>query len=194
MNKIRHVLAFLTAAALLGGGPAAAEPYLLDKSHAQVTFSVDHLGFSSVQGTFREFDAEINFSPNRVEESEVRFVIQVDSVDTQWPQRDQHLLSKDFFDAQQFPEIVFESRSITPNGADTAVIVGDLTMAGQTREVNLDAKLNRLGPSPFDPARTIAGFVVTGEIDRTQFGMDFAAPAIGVTVPFRVDLEISPAG
>ncbi|MEM9046511.1 MAG: YceI family protein [Pseudomonadota bacterium] len=194
MHQVARIFAILSTFALAWSTPTLAEPYVLDKSHAHVTFTVDHLGFSTVQGTFRTFDAEIEFSPEKVEESKVLFVIQVDSVDTQWPARDKHLKSKDFFDAKKYPEIVFESKSVTPNGTETAVIVGDLTMVGQTREVQLDARLNLIGPSPFNPAVTIAGFVVTGEIDRSQFGMNFAAPAIGVQIPVRIDLEITPAG
>ncbi|MEM1278245.1 MAG: YceI family protein [Pseudomonadota bacterium] len=194
MRQITKTLAATGLALFLAASPAASEPYILDKSHAHVTFSVDHLGFSTVQGSFREFDAEIAFSPEKVEETQVRFVIQAASVDTQWPARDEHLRSKDFFNAKKYPEIIFQSKTVTPNGTDTAVIIGDLTMVGETREVSLEAKLNKMGPSPFNPDVKIAGFTVTGEIDRSQFGINFAAPAIGVQIPVRIDLEISPAG
>ncbi|MEM9097044.1 MAG: YceI family protein [Pseudomonadota bacterium] len=194
MRQITKTLAATGLALFLAASPAASEPYILDKSHAHVTFSVDHLGFSTVQGSFREFDAEIAFSPEKVEETQVRFVIQAASVDTQWPARDEHLRSKDFFNAKKYPEIIFQSKTVTPNGTDTAVIIGDLTMVGETREVSLEARLNKMGPSPFNPDVKIAGFTVTGEIDRSQFGINFAAPAIGVQIPIRIDLEISPAG
>ncbi|MEM6906049.1 MAG: YceI family protein, partial [Pseudomonadota bacterium] len=91
------------------------------------------------------------------------------------------------------PEITFESTSVTPTGADTADVTGNLTMIGETREVTLQATLNRMGPSPFNPDKTVAGFTVTGEIDRTEFGMNFAAPAVGTVIPVRIDLEMSPA-
>ncbi len=182
----------LAAAATLAA-PAFAEPYVLDKSHAHVKFSVDHLGFSLTHGQFREFDAEIDFDPENVEAAQVRFVIQAASVDTFWEARDQHIRGKDFFDVANHPEIVFESTKIVKTGEDTADITGDLTLRGETREITLDATLNKIGPSPFDPTKTVAGFAVTGEIDRTEFGITYAAPAVGVIIPVEIHLEMSPA-
>jgi len=187
------LLSMVSAGALALAAPALAEPYVLDKSHAHVKFSVDHLGFSETHGQFREFDAEIDFDPENVEAARVRFVIDAASVDTFWEARDEHIRGGDFFDVANHPEIVFESTSVEPTGADTAKIRGNLTLRGVTREVVLDAKLNKLGPSPFDPSKTVAGFRVSGEIDRTEFGMTYAAPAVGVIVPIEVHLEMSPA-
>ncbi|MEM8698444.1 MAG: YceI family protein [Pseudomonadota bacterium] len=194
--RLTHLItatATAAALALATHSTALAAPYILDKSHAHVTFSVDHLGFSTTQGRFREFDAEIEFSPDAVENTQLRFVIDAASVDTLWEKRDNHLRSKDFFDVANHPEIVFESTSVTPTGPDTADVTGNLTMVGVTNEVTLKAVLNQLGPSPFNPAKTIAGFTVTGEIDRSAFGITFAAPAVGTVIPVRIDLEISPA-
>ncbi|MEM7506894.1 MAG: YceI family protein [Pseudomonadota bacterium] len=185
-------LAFVAGAGLTGAASAA--PYIMDKSHSQITFTVDHLGFSSVHGQFRSFEAQIDFTPDRVEETRVRFVIDAASVETFWEARDKHLRSKDFFNVDVYPEIIFESTSVSPTGPDTAVVSGNLTMVGQTHPVTFDAKLNNLGPSPFNPSQTIAGFTVTGELDRTDYGMTFAAPAVGTTIPIRIDLEISPGG
>lgn len=174
--------------------PALAEPYIVDKSHAIITFSVDHLGFSTVHGMFREFDAQIDFDPEAVEDTRVRFVIDPASVDTYWDKRDEHLRSADFFDVGSHPEIVFESTSVTPTGGESAEVAGNLTIKGVTKEVIFEAELNKLGPSPFDPSITIAGFTATGEIDRTEFGMGYAAPDVGAVIPIRIDLEMSPAG
>lgn len=185
----------VAAAALLAlAAPVAAEPYVVDKSHASIGFQVDHLGFSTVSGRFREFDARIDFDPEAVEDTRVRFVVDPGSIDTNWTRRDDHLKSPDFFHVEEHPEIVFESISVTPTGAETARVTGNLTMKGITREVTLDAALNKIGPSPFDPSVTIAGFTATGEIDRTEFDMGFGAPDIGGDVVLRVDLEMSPAG
>ncbi len=190
---MRTTLRALIAAAALATAPAFAEPYVLDKSHAHVKFSVDHLGFSETHGQFRAFDAEIDFDPENVEAASVRFVIEAASVDTFWEARDNHIRGADFFDAANHPQIVFVSTSVEPTGADTAKIRGDLTLRGVTREVVFDAKLNKIGPSPFDPSKTVAGFAISGEIDRTEFGITYAAPAVGVIVPFEVHLEMSPA-
>ena len=68
-----------------------------------------------------------------------------------------------------------------------------MTIIGVTNEVTLSARLNKIGPSPFDPSKSIAGFTVEGEIDRTKFGMSYAAPAVGSIIPIRIELEMSPA-
>ena len=191
MTKSAAALAAMLA--LGAAAPAVAAPWVIDRSHAAVTFEVDHLGFSAVHGIFREFDARIDFDPEAVEETRLSVVIDAASVDTFWAARDEHIRGEDFFDVANHPEIVFESTSVTPTGAETADVTGELTMIGETREVTFEAVLNRIGPSPFDPERTIAGFTVTGEIDRTDWGMDYAAPAVGAAIPIRVDLEMSPA-
>lgn len=182
------------AIAIALAAPAAAEPYVMDKSHASVGFRVDHLGFSAVSGQFREFDAQIDFDPKAVEDTRVRFVIDAASIDTNWRQRDEALRGADFFDVARYPQIVFESTAVTPTGANRARVEGRVTLRGVTREVAFDAVLNKIGPSPFDPDLTVAGFTVTGEIDRTEFDMGFGAPDIGGEVVLRVDLEMSPAG
>ncbi|MEM1382096.1 MAG: YceI family protein [Pseudomonadota bacterium] len=183
------------AATLVFAAPSLAlsNPYVLDRSHAHVTFEVDHLGFSTVHGQFREFDAQIEFDPENVESTKVRFVIEAASIDTLWEERDKHLRAADFFDVENHPQIVFESTSVKPTGGETAEVTGNLTMRGVTNEVTVLATLNKLGPSPFDPNRTVAGFTVSGDIDRTDFGMSYAAPAVSAIIPLRVDLEMSPA-
>jgi len=173
--------------------PAAAQPYVLDKSHAVISFTVDHLGFSDVKGVFQEFDAEIQLDPDAVENSSVRFVIDAASVNTFWPKRDEHIRGEDFLNVDAYPNIVFESTEITPTGGDTADVRGNLTIRDMTREVTFEAELNKMGPSPFDPDKTIAGFTVAGEIDRTEFGVDYAAPAVGAVIPVTISLEMSPA-
>ncbi|MEM1343493.1 MAG: YceI family protein [Pseudomonadota bacterium] len=185
---------FAAATALaLASAPASAEPYVLDKSHAVISFTVDHLGFSSTKGVFQEFDAEISFDPEAVEDSSVRFVIQAASVNTFWPARDKHIRDADFLHVEEYPEIVFVSTKITPAGGETAKIEGDLTIRGETRPMVFEATLNKIGPSPFDPSKTIAGFDITGVIDRTDFGINYAAPAVGTEIPVTISLEMSPA-
>lgn len=190
---IFRAIALSAALAFATASPASAEPYVLDKSHAQITFTASHLGFSTVHGQFREFDAQIDFNPEMVEQTRVRFVIQTASVDTLWPARDEHLRSPEFFDSENHPEMIFESTTVVPTGGQTARVDGNLTIRGVTKEVSFDAELNQIGPSPFDPTKTIAGFTATGEVDRTLFGMDYAAPAVSAIIPVRIDLEMSPA-
>lgn len=185
----------LLLAATLATAPLAvqAAPYVLDKSHAHVTFEVGHLGFSTVHGQFRKFDADIDFDPGNVEATKVSFEIDAASVDTFWEARDKHIRGKDFFDVKNYPKITFATTSVTPTGAETADVTGNLTLRGVTQPITLQAKLNKIGPSPFNPNQTIAGFTITGEIDRTKFGVNYAAPAVSAIVPIKLELEMSPA-
>jgi polyisoprenoid-binding protein YceI len=173
--------------------PAAAEPYKLDKSHAAVTFQVSHLGFSTTHGFFRNFDADIDFDPDSMETSSVNFTIDAASVDTLWAARDKHVKNKDFLNVEAHPTITFMSKKVVLTSAETATVTGDMTLLGQTHEETFDVVLNKMGPSPFNPALQIAGFAVSGEIDRTKYGMGYGAPAIGGTISLQVDLEMSPA-
>jgi len=173
--------------------PVAAEPWTIDRDHAYVSFRASHLGFSDVLGLFREFEADIDFDPEAVEAASVAFRIAADSVETFHDRRDDHLRSEDFLDAANHPEIVFVSREVRLTSADTAEVVGDLTIRGVTHEETFAVTLNRIGPSPFDRELTIAGFRIEGEIDRRRYGSTFGAPAIGALVPIVMEFEASPA-
>lgn len=193
-SALKALAAASTFAVGLIAVPAQAEPWKIDPAHGAVTFSVEHLGFSITQGRFRKFDAEIDFDPENIEAASVAFTIDAASVDTNWPERDKHVKSGDFLGVEEFPEITFVSKSVRLIDGDTAEVTGDLTIRDVTREETFTATMRRLGPSPFNPEQQVAGFVVEGEIDRTDYGVSYGAPAIGVTVPLRVDMEISPAG
>jgi polyisoprenoid-binding protein YceI len=172
---------------------ASAEPWKVDKAHTSVTFEVEHLGFSITQGLFREFDAKIDFDPENIESASIKFSIVAESVDTNWPARDKHVRSKDFLDADNHENLTFESTKVRLSSSDTAEVTGNFSMRGETHEEVFTAKLKRIGPSPFNPQQTVAGFIIEGEIDRTKYGVAYGAPAIGGIIPIRVDMEISPA-
>ena len=174
--------------------PAFSAPWKLDKDHVHVTFTVSNIGFSITQGQFREFDAEIDFDPENIETASVVFTLVAESVDTNSQARDRHVKSKDFLDVANFPIIRFTSTKVRLIDERTAEITGDMTMKGVTKEEVFTAKLIRIGPSPFNPADTIAGFSVEGVLDRTAYGVSYGAPAIGVEVPIRIDIQMNPAG
>lgn len=185
--------AFAAALALAAAPSLAAGPWVIDKQHAQITFAADHLGFSVVQGRFREFDADILFDPEDIAATEIKVVIQTASVDTGLDVRDTHIRSSDFLDAAAHPEITFVSTAVRKTAERTAEVTGDLTLAGETRRVTFEAVLNQIGPSPFNPSQIIAGFVVTGEIERSEWGITFGGKNFAAVVPVRIDLEMSPA-
>lgn len=186
---IRALSAALVATAILAS-PLSAESWKLDKSHVHATFMADHLGFSTVQGQFRTLDAEIDFDPDNIENASVKVMIDAASLDTGWPARDKHVKSKDFLDVKNHPEITFVSKTVRLTGENTADVMGDLTIRGVTRKETFKATMRRLAPSPFNPDQIIAGFEVFGEVDRTNYGMSYGAPAIGVIIPIRFDVQI----
>ncbi|MEQ8964797.1 MAG: YceI family protein [Azospirillaceae bacterium] len=187
-------LALAASATALAPATAVAESqaFAFDKSHTHILFFVDHLGFSAVQGEFLDYEGELTLDTEDPANSSVAVTIDVASLDSGHPPRDEHLLDADFFDAEAYPEMTFASTRVEPTGEDTALVHGDLTIKGVTRPVVLDTRLNGLGPNPFAPDQTIAGFSATTEIARSDFGMDFGLPAIGDTVEIRIEIEASP--
>ena len=189
----------LGAALLVTGLSSAAQaepkPYTLDKSHTAVTFKVDHLGYSLTHGFFTEFDADIMYDAEEPENSSVTFTIDAASIDTLWEARDEHVRGKDFLDVENNAQIVFKSKKIEMDGDNNAKLTGDLTILGETNEETFDVKLNKSAPSPLPglKGRVISGFSITGEIDRTVYGVTYAAGAVGNIIPVQVDLEIYPA-
>ena len=184
----------LLASSLIAAPIAAtAGPWTLDKSHAHVTFSVDHLGFSTTQGAFRSFDMEIDFDPENIGATSVSATIDASSVDTFFAKRDDHIKSADFLDVGTHPTITFATTAVAQTGDNTADVTGDLTILGTTQAVTFQAELVKLGPSPFNPDLTVAGMRVTGEIDRAAFGVNYGVPAIGQVIPVEINFEMSPA-
>ena len=188
---LRSALFAAALAAMPMSGTAA--PWTLDKSHAHITFSIDHLGFSTTQGAFRDFDMEIDFDPEDIAKTSVSVTVDAASVDTFFAKRDDHIKSADMLDVSSHPTITFVSTGVVKTGDATADVTGDLTILGTTQSVTFAAELVNLGPSPFDPDKTIAGMSVSGLIDRTAFGVSYGAPAIGTEIPVSIDFEMSPA-
>jgi polyisoprenoid-binding protein YceI len=143
----------------------------LDEVHTKVGFAVKHMGVSTVRGEFREFDGGIESA----EDGSLRAwgTVQAASVSTNQEQRDEHLRSADFFDAEKYPEIRFESRSIERVDEENYRIAGDLTIHGVTNPVELNAELGGVEHGPEGELRT--GFEVTGQLSRKDYGMRFNA-------------------
>lgn len=182
----RYLTPLAIAASLAFAAPAIAADYKIDSTHVHTVFRVSHLGFSTTVGQFDEISGTIQFDQENAAEGSVDVTIQTASIDTANEKRDEHLRGSDFFDVENHPTMTFKSTAIEVTGEDTAKITGDLTILGVTKPVVLDAKLNKAGPHPMDAERYVAGFAATTTIDRTDFGMDYAAPALGA----EVDIEI----
>jgi len=163
--------------------------YNLDIAHSSVAFVVRHLMVSKVRGTFHGFDGTITVAQDPTE-SGVTATVQVATVDTRDQQRDAHLRSPDFFDAETFPAMTFTSTRVLPAGGTDWKVEGDLTIHGVTRSVVLDVEFNGGTGDPYGGTRI--GFSASTEIDREDFGMTFnmALETGGVMVSKVVKIEI----
>lgn len=186
---MKSLYALALGAALLASA-ANAEPYELDKSHATVSFTADHLGFSMTHGFFTKMDADIDYDEENPENSTVVFTIDAASVNTLWKARDEHVRNSDFLDVKNHPELVFKSTKVEMTGEKTAKLTGDLTIRGITHEEVFDVTLRRADPSPFGQPKYIIGFSAETVIDRSKYGIKYAIPAIPAEIPVKVDLEI----
>jgi len=179
----------LPATALL----AAPEKYTVDPSHSQVVFSYDHAGFSTTFGMFSGFEGEVMFDQDRPENSSVTVSIATQALFTGWSARDeQFVASGNFLDPVEFPVVTFASTGIEVTGEETALITGDLTLNGVTRQVVLDARLNALVEDyPFPPfnGKAAAGFSATATLIRSDFNLGLYAPYIADEVELDISIE-----
>ena len=189
----RSVLAGLGLALALSGSAFAADSYKLDPSHSQVLFSYDHLGFSTTYGLISGFDGELQLDPENIENSSVKLEMTLaDVMNTGWKDRDDHFLSADFFNVEQNPVVTFTSTKVEKTGDQTAKVTGDLTIAGKTQEVVLDAKLNQMGKHPVNQ-KDWAGFDATVTLKRSDFGVEKFAPYVSDEVDVRISVEAEKA-
>lgn len=168
--------------------PACADNYTINSANSRIAFSVRHL-LGTARGEFGKFAGTIEVDPSQPERSSVNVKIQVASIDTKIRKRDDHLLSAEFFDAKQFPEITFRSRSVKRTGPDRGDIVGNLTMHGITRPLTLHVKLATPLVAGAAPERT-RWVVTTDPIRRKDFGLIFGSTAETVS---GIGKEVVPA-
>ncbi len=148
---------------------AATNTWTVDKTHSNVDFSVKHMVISTVRGTFREFDATVDIYEGNPSASRVLATIDVASIDTNVPDRDAHLRSDDFFNAEQFPKMTFESTRVEYAGGEDFKVVGNLTIRDVTREVVLEGQFGGRIQDPWGNDR--AAFSAQGEISRKDFNV-----------------------
>jgi polyisoprenoid-binding protein YceI len=142
--------------------------WTVDPTHSSVGFEVKHMKIATVRGRFREFEGTLEAAED-VSESRAWGAADVTSIDTNNADRDTHLRSADFFDADHYPRITYESTAIRPLGGPDYEVTGDLTIKEVTRSVTLNARIEGAGEDPWGKERV--GVSVSGTINRTEFGL-----------------------
>ena len=172
---------------------AAPQTYTLDPSHSQVLFSYNHLGFSTTYGMFSGFEGTVTLDEEDPSASSIDVTIPVDSMITGWDARNGHFLSPDFFNVADAPLATFTTTSVEPTGDMTANITGDITINGVTKELTLEATVNKIGPNPVDQKQT-AGVSATGTVLRSDFNLGAFAPAVSDEVELIIEIEATAEG
>ena len=171
-----------------------ATTWTIDPKHTHVEFAVKHLMISTVKGRFADVEGTVVIDEANPENSRVEARIAAASIDTREPQRDAHLRSADFLDADNHPYLTFVSRRVEPKGDDEFVAHGDLTIRGVTLPVALEGEYLGRNKSPF--GTTVAGFSAKTRINRKDFGLNWNAALetggvlVGDEVKINLEVEV----
>ncbi len=159
--------------------------WVVDPAHSEFLFKVKHMMISTVTGRFERFNATVETPGEDFSGAEISVQVEAESINTNSPDRDNHLKSDDFFNAEKFPVISFRSGSF-----DGDTLTGDLTIRDITRQVTLQVESNGTAVDPY--GQTKAGFELIGEINRKEFGLkwDAVTEAGNVVVSDKVKLVI----
>ena len=197
---LKQTLASVAAALLLISSAHAADTYKIDPAHTTITFSVRHLGINNVKGKFKEFEGSIVLDNGTI--TEANGTIQVKSVDTGVPQRDDHLRTADFFDATNYPTITFKTKRIKKHRVigrrhnlwdGRMTMVADFTMHGVTKELKLSAKQSGPTKDPWGNVRI--GLEATTKLNRQDYGINFhqvletGALLVGKEIAIEINAE-----
>ena len=160
----------------------------IDPTHSEINFKVKHMMISTVTGHFEDLSASVESENDDFINADFNFIAKIDSINTKNSDRDAHLKSDDFFNAKEYPEMIFNSKSF-----DGSSLVGDLTIRDVTKEISLDMDFNGVAVDPY--GQTKAGFEVTGSINRKDFNLVWNAVTeagsivVSDTIKLIVDLQ-----
>lgn len=160
----------------------------LDPTHSEISFKVKHMMISTVTGHFQDFDASVGTDNDNFNNAEFNFIAKIDSITTKNSDRDAHLKSNDFFNAEDYPEMTFKSTSFDGNN-----LIGDLTIRDVTKEISLDVDFNGVAVDPY--GQTKAGFEIAGSLNRKDFNLTWSAVTeagsivVSDTIKLIVDLQ-----
>ena len=160
----------------------------IDTTHSEISFKVKHMMISTVTGYFEKIDASVETEDENFINADFNFKAQINSINTKNSDRDNHLKSDDFFNAEAYPEMTFNSKSF-----DGSTLIGDLTIRDVTKEISLDVDFNGVAVDPY--GQTKAGFEIVGKINRKDFNLTWNAVTeagsivVSDTIKLIVDLQ-----
>ena len=174
MKKVTLVCATALSLFMMSFKTTDASTWSVDKAHAKLGFTITHLSVSDVDGSFKSFDITINTTKTDFSDAVVNMSADMASVNTENDKRDEHIKGADFFDVAKYPKMTFVSTSFKKASGSTYTVKGNLTMHGVTKPVTLTA-VARMGTNPMSK-KEVAGFRISGDIKRTDFGISVATP------------------
>lgn len=170
---MKKVALFLTV--LVAASTTFAQTWSLDKSHAKLGFSITHLLVSDVEGSFKNFDVKVTSAKDDFSDAAIELTADVNTISTDNEGRDAHIKKDDFLDVAKYPTLSFKSKSIKKVGDKKYKLVGDLTLHGVTKQVELDVTFNGTAIHPYNK-KTVAGFKISGTFKRNDFGVGTSTP------------------
>lgn len=162
--------------------------YELEENHAYLGFSYSHLGLSKPQLQFADFDADLNLNGIDMASSSVSITVDAASVVTAVPELDDMLKGADFFDVANHPRIDFASTAYQETAEDSGVLTGELSVAGVTKPVTLDVKINQAAMNPLN-RREMIGFAASGTVSRSEFGMGGFEQMVADELELNIQVE-----
>ncbi len=165
--------------------------WIIDTAHTEIGFKVKHLVISTVSGKFTKFEGKLEGDPADLTNAQITFTADIDSITTGNEQRDGHLKSADFFDAANHPKLSFKSTAIVGKGDNEYKVTGDLTIRNTTKPITLNVEFGGVQNDLY--GQTVAGFEITGKINRQEYGLSWSAvtEAGGIVVADDVKLIIN---
>ncbi|RIX27118.1 YceI family protein [Sphingomonas edaphi] len=200
MTRKFAIIAALGLTALSGVAIAQADPfvrnpvqvksgsYVLDPAHGKITWSVDHMGFSTYVGQFTDVTANLDLDVRNPAASKLDASVKTDSVGTFHEGLDKHLKTADFLDTAKFPTAQFRATGIRLVDRDSAKISGNLTLHGITKPIVIDADFNQAGINPVDKRYSL-GFDGEAKIKRSEFGINYGLPLLGNEITLHLEAE-----
>jgi len=167
--------------------------WAVDSTHSSIDFTVKHMMIANVKGTFHNFEAKIEADPHDLTTANIEFSVDVASIDTRNNDRDAHLRSGDFFDAEKYPKITFQATNIVKKGDGEYDVTGNLTIRDVTRQETFSVTFEGAGKDPWGNEK--AGFSGKGTIKRSDYGLTYNAVLetggvlIGDEVKISIEIE-----